>query len=320
MPLVLEEIIRVRFVREEHPDIQRLRARLAGQQAKTTRQHRAARARERTALEAALGRPFAAFSTADTLWQTIQELGWVDPTARCPACRWSGPDRYRLGGYVCWVQWAGHGPPRRLQTLDPCADFLWTIPLSRQCVQALEHRGFHYSPGQWTWHRVDLGLTPERLGFQAGIAWEQRVRAWLATRKPSVTFLPHRWLIATDRRGHTTYRQVDGVERWDEGTAFVYEIKRHESGYEQLTATYVPLLRMAFPWMRFVPLEIGASRQPDGGPVAPWYAQWWKTWREERDITELSSLDQRHPDYGYQFYLPRAEEVAYDAAQDAGGP
>jgi hypothetical protein len=51
---------------------------------------------------------------------------------------------------------------------------------------------------------------------------------------------------------------------------------------------YLPLLRKAFPRVRFCPLEINK------GPVEPY-------WSHDRAIEVLPSLEARHPSDGYQF-------------------
>jgi hypothetical protein len=214
-----------------------------------------------------------------------------DATPRsCLSCRHSSEDRYVPGSRVCWQDWRPGTRPRRLTSDRPCPLYAARqLPEQRMHQWLTEVHGIAVNGMRWQGHQHDLRREAGTYGFHQGQSYEARVRQWIATQYGADFFLPHRWLCAINRQGGQFFRQVDGIERHDPTTAFVYEIKQHDSGYAQLMEVYLPLLRKAFPSIRFYPLEINK------GPVSPW-------WPTDRPLAILASLEARQPCKAYQYF------------------
>jgi hypothetical protein len=304
--IVLEDVQRVVLVTARHPKIQAFQRWLAQQ---TTAQLEAKfheRGRERERLTSLLGAPMERLLTHDAMLEQYIAHVYAPPPLptlpppTCRDCRHCADDRYHPGGSVCWQGWTA-GPPKRLTTFEVCGAFSDTRvqprPPSRYDIQRemdgfLAAHGIRYHAGRWKAHQHDLERQAGSWGFGVGTQWEVAIRAWLTACYGETFFVPHRWLIITDRSGATHYREVDGIERVDDTQAFVYEIKHHARGYTQLAREYIPLLRMAYPERVFTPIEINAGNPYLVCPI-----------RDMPPIRPLASLDDRLPNGQYQLLV-----------------
>ena len=307
--LPIETITQVQLLHENHPLVQdflgwvykRRDARLEATYLE--RQH------ERDRLSDLLQRPYADLATWPDLVRAYDEV--IAPHAhgapeRCLDCQHCSPDKYSPGSYVCWLPYAAQGRPERLSTLAGCGAYTPSVFRHEQTVKRwLADHGIPYNAARWKGHAADLARDAGTWGFQQGTRYEQRVRQWLVEHYGADVLLAQRWLCAQDRAGKQYFRQVDGIEKVNATTAIVYEFKQYDPGYPQLVDEYVPLLRLAFPHVRFYPLEINRT-------VPYGYAQ-----KTDPEVAQLVSLDTR---LLYQAdYASRAIYMLFVLDVDGGG-
>jgi hypothetical protein len=297
--IILDDIVAVELLKPTHPRVLAFRRRQQQRQAARLEGLWQERAQERARLAQIFGVPITDLLDVETLVRHYLDRFAPPPVApSCHACVFLREDTYRPGGKICWeARPPGQRVPVRLTTFEACAHFVprgGTAPRQR-CLAWLEDvHGIRYSAQRWQGHAHDLARAAGTWGFTVGQTYEARVRQWLATRYGPAFFLPHRWLVARDRHGVEHWREVDGIERWDATTAFVYEIKHRTPAYPQLLGEYVPLLAMAFPHVRVAPLEINlrdlySGRRPEA--------------EDAPAIAVLPALEHRNPDLGYQLFV-----------------
>jgi hypothetical protein len=321
----LNAIASVRLVTAKDPAVVAFLERVRRQSAMRTEAKRQERAEERAHVERLFDRPFRTLLDEPALLAAYQErIHQPRRAARtCLDCQRCGSDRERPGRYICWRPSRPTRRPLPLDALTPCAEFVprdWRTP-SDAMTAWLHEEGIAYSTARWEAHRHDLarhggGVLP----FARGQRWERVFRGWITMRHGPGLFLPHRWLVAREHSGIERFREVDGIERVSPTEAIVYEIKVSWDAfaYETLTAEYLPLLRLAFPHVRFVALEINRD-----APHPLWTSDpWWRA----RSIVLLPSFEARSMAHPYQLWIPPptvAEELPLPATprpRGAWGP
>ncbi len=299
----LENVASVKLLTPTHPDVVEFKRRIQRRQAEELELKFHERAEERKRLEDIFGVPFQELLDGNRRnEERMLEIfarenldGYQPPKPpepSCKACRHSAHDKLNPGALVCWQGWSG-GRPKR--ALEPCNHFTPSSaalpdPPEKRLTWFMESQGISVNGSRWRGHAHDLRREAGVYGFHQGHSYEVRVRDWIRSHYGDAFFRPHRWLRVLDRAKHTHFREVDGLEKQGDQTVYVYEIKQHDSGYEQLVNLYIPLLVMALPTTHFYPIEINKCSPS-------------RFWKPDYEIEFLAHLDERHPSEAYQMFV-----------------